>query len=97
MENKKPKLIQHESLSEGIHEFIEGKPKKKIKEKPSQSNIVWDIEDELDTAKKGHMVCENKMSFNDYQKLAVLEKAKIDIEERARYEAYKAATANIKK
>lgn len=66
----------------------------KKEEKTRQSNIVWGKsvagEDEFEIAKEGHRVCFDKMSFNEYQKNAVLEKARKDIAERRQIDAMRA-------
>ena len=84
------KGINDKNLDNYFGKSQSAKPKGKV----SQSNIVWEVETELEEAKKGHADCFDKMNWNDYQKNAVLEKARRDTQERIQIEAMR---ANIKK
>ena len=91
MENKKGKMGLIKPENQNLNEFFGIKEAEKVKE--SQSNIRW-TKEERELLDQGHEACLDNMPLYQYQKIAILERAKKDIEER---EQINAMRANIKK
>lgn len=77
---------------EALDAFLSGRrPEKKI----PQLNIKV-TEEEMETIKKGHVACLEKMPGYEYQKRAILEKAQHDIEKREKLNKLIAESEKVK-